>query len=60
MRQIFLICFLALPASADTTIAGKVVGVTDGDTITVRTTTDTIKVRLTGIDTPERGQPFRH
>jgi len=49
---------LATTAIAGDTITGRVVGVTDGDTITVRTTTDTIKVRLTGIDTPERGQPF--
>ena len=49
---------LATTAIAGDTITGRVVGVTDGDTITVRTTADTIKVRLTGIDTPERGQPF--
>ena len=54
-------CFLLAPgltALAADTITGRVVGVTDGDTITVRTTIDTIKVRLSGIDTPERGQPF--
>jgi micrococcal nuclease len=39
-------------------ITGKVVGVTDGDTVTLRTEDQTLKVRLTGIDTPERGQPF--
>ena len=49
---------LATTAIAGDTITGRVVGVTDGDTITVRTQTDTIKVRLSGIDTPERGQPF--
>ena len=49
---------LATTTIAADTITGRVVGVTDGDTITVRGTTDTIKVRLSGIDTPERGQPF--
>ena len=35
-----------------------VVGVTDGDTITVRDEKQNYKVRLAGIDTPEKGQPF--
>lgn len=53
--------FLAIrvsPVVADELIAGRVVGVTDGDTVTIRTEAETLKVRLTGIDTPERGQPF--
>ena len=37
--------------------AGKVVGVTDGDTITVLVERRAIKVRLAQIDTPEKGQP---
>ncbi len=40
-------------------ITGRVVSVTDGDTIKVLDSTNTqYKVRLTGIDAPERGQPF--
>jgi len=40
-------------------LAGRVVGVTDGDTLTVLTPErQDIKVRLAGIDAPERGQPF--
>lgn len=35
-----------------------VVGVTDGDTITVRDEKQNYKVRLAGIDAPEKGQPF--
>jgi endonuclease YncB( thermonuclease family) len=36
-----------------------VVGVSDGDTITVRDSTKTQhKIRLAGIDAPEQGQPF--
>lgn len=48
-----------LAAEQITPILGRVVGVHDGDTITVRTQTNqTIKVRLLGIDAPELGQPF--
>ena len=58
MRLIFLILlFVSITVSAD--IAGRVVAVTDGDTIKVLDSTNTQhKVRLTGIDAPERGQPF--
>jgi endonuclease YncB( thermonuclease family) len=37
---------------------GKVVGVADGDTISVLDGTVQVKVRLNGIDCPERSQPF--
>ncbi len=37
---------------------GKVVGVTDGDTITVLHDKTAVKVRLYGIDCPEKRQPF--
>lgn len=37
---------------------GKVVGVTDGDTLTVLVNREPIKVRIAGIDAPEKGQPF--
>ncbi len=40
-------------------VTGKVVGVTDGDTITVLDSSHTqYKVRLAGIDAPEKKQPF--
>lgn len=39
-------------------ITGKVVGVTDGDTITVLVGREQVKVRLDGIDAPERRQAF--
>lgn len=46
---------LAWPA----TLQGKVVSVVDGDTITVLDASKTQhKVRLAGIDAPEKGQPF--
>ena len=41
------------------TITGKVVGVSDGDTITVLDVSKTqFKIRLGGIDAPEKAQPF--
>ena len=59
MKTLALFCLLALPTlAADTTIVGKVVGVHDGDTLTLRTFNETLKVRLSGIDTPELGQPL--
>lgn len=40
-------------------IVGRVVGVSDGDTITVLVDNhDRLKVRLAGIDAPEKSQPF--
>ena len=40
------------------TFAGKVVGVADGDTLVVLAGTAQVRVRLHGIDCPERGQAF--
>lgn len=54
-----LLVALACPAlvfGAD--IEGKIVGVTDGDTLTVLHDLEQIKVRLAEIDTPEKAQPF--
>jgi endonuclease YncB( thermonuclease family) len=49
--------FISTPSLAD--ITGRVVGVTDGDTITVLDITNVQhKVRLAGIDAPEKKQPF--
>ena len=45
-------------AYADT-LSGRVVAISDGDTITVLDTSDKQhKIRLSGIDAPEKGQPF--
>lgn len=42
-----------------TQLAGEVVGLSDGDTVTVLDATKTqYKVRLAGIDAPEKSQPF--
>jgi endonuclease YncB( thermonuclease family) len=45
-------------ASPDPTLTGKVVGIADGDTLTLLVDKTQIKVRLEGIDTPEQAQPF--
>ena len=59
MKTLTLFPALALPAlAADTTIIGKVVGVHDGDTLTLRTEDETLKGRLSGIDRPELGRAF--
>lgn len=39
-------------------LEGKVVGVTDGDTVTVLVDRREVKVRVAGIDAPEKKQPF--
>ena len=50
---------LTLSVSVSADIEGKVVSVTDGDTIKVLDASKTQhKVRLSGIDAPERGQPY--
>jgi endonuclease YncB( thermonuclease family) len=54
----FTALFLAAPPKVIEEISGKVVGVTDGDTITVLVNKETSKVRLEGIDAPESGQSF--
>jgi endonuclease YncB( thermonuclease family) len=51
---------LASPAAADEwIIEGRIVGITDGDTLTVLDPANAQhKVRVAGIDAPERSQPF--
>ena len=52
-------CLLLATAAVGETITGHVVGVHDGDSITVLAAGKAqIKVRLEGIDAPELGQPF--
>ena len=51
-------CLLApLGASADQ-FTGKVVGISDGDTISVLREGKAVKVRLYGVDAPEKAQAF--
>ena len=52
-----LLC-LSLNTQAEP-LTGRVVGIADGDTLTLLAGTNTpYKIRLGGIDAPERGQPF--
>lgn len=55
-----LVLALAVPAAAFTMAAfqGKVVSIADGNTLTVLRDHAQVRVRLHGIDAPERGQPF--
>ena len=52
-----LILFLVLPYPS-WAWSGKVIGVADGDTITVLRDKQSQKIRLYGIDCPEKRQPF--
>jgi len=51
-----VILLLAFSCVAQTT--GRVVAVSDGDTITVQLNKKQVKVRLAGIDAPEKGQDY--
>ena len=55
---LLLAIFWTLPILAAESITGKVVSVADGDTITVLEDRTQIKVRLHGIDAPEKAQDF--
>ena len=53
-----LALLLALTVQAET-LTGKVVGVADGDTLTLRVAgNQQVKVRLAGMDAPESRQPY--
>lgn len=49
---------VSIRAPALDAFEGECIGVTDGDTISVLVGEQTIRVRLEGIDAPERGQPY--
>ncbi len=49
---------LAAPPQVVEEFSGKVIGVTDGDTLKVLVNKETVTVRLEGIDAPESGQSF--
>jgi endonuclease YncB( thermonuclease family) len=57
--KLFLLLALFLQSTYADVISGRVVGVADGDTITVLDNTNTQhKIRLGGIDAPEKKQAF--
>lgn len=56
---VWLLFVLPAGTAAADTITGKVVGISDGDTITVLSPqNEQFKIRLSGIDAPEKAQPF--
>ena len=55
---LFLAALLVPLPTFAATVTGKVVKVADGDTITILVGTAQHRIRLQGIDAPERKQPF--
>lgn len=53
----FILILSGFPCYADT-LTGKVVGIADGDTITILEGNTTHKIRLMGIDAPEKKQAY--
>lgn len=53
-----LILLWCLAAALANTITGKVVGVMDGDTIEILSNRQTYRIRLDGIDCPEKNQAY--
>ena len=59
IRPAAVILLLAIAAKPHYEITGKVVKIADGDTLTVLDGANAQhKIRLAGIDAPEKGQPF--
>lgn len=53
-----LLALLLVQQAAAETLTGKVVSIADGDTLTLLVDREQIKVRLEGIDAPEKSQPY--
>ena len=59
LRSLLIVSTLLISSACAETLVGVVVGVSDGDTITVLDAErQQHKVRLGGIDAPEKAQPF--
>lgn len=57
--NLLIVLALVLGIAQATTITGNVVGVSDGDTVTILDANkNQHKIRLAGIDAPEKKQPF--
>ena len=58
LRHTILAVLLIAGAAQAETFEANVVGVQDGDSLTVLRERQRVRVRLVGIDAPEHGQPF--
>jgi endonuclease YncB( thermonuclease family) len=59
LQIVMILLIMAVTAHADDLITARVVGVTDGDSMTVLTPDQRpVAIKLHGIDCPEEGQPF--
>jgi endonuclease YncB( thermonuclease family) len=58
MRAFMFLAILAFAPGAAAEFVGRVVHVSDGDTLTVLVDRKQVRVRLDSIDAPELGQPF--
>lgn len=59
VRALLIFVLLMSSAAVAKTLTGRVVGVTDGDTLTMLDSgSNTVKIRLAEIDAPEKKQPF--
>ncbi|MCQ2366606.1 MAG: thermonuclease family protein [Akkermansia sp.] len=61
LMALLAVCLFSCTGDAPTagTLEGKVVRISDGDTVTIETDNGTrVKIRLNGIDAPESGQEF--
>lgn len=58
LARVFVVGCLLVAQTVSADFSGKVVGVSDGDTITVLKDREQVKVRLVEIDAPEKGQAY--
>ena len=58
MRRLLLLLILLNPACARPADTARVIGVSDGDTLTVLSGSTQTRIRLHGIDAPETGQDY--
>ena len=59
LSAVFTACFLFVSIAHTESMTGKIVAVSDGDTVTLLTSENQrIKIRLVEIDAPEKGQPY--
>ncbi len=58
-KSVLLIALLLSLSVGAATLTGKIIGISDGDTVDVLDSSKTIhRIRLAGIDAPEKAQPF--